>query len=116
MNCLATILGGEVGALPTTYLCMPLGAKSKAVDIWDNVMEKCEKKLARWKTQYLSFGWGGGTDFINSVLDALPTYMTVFPVPARVISRLDNIRRKFLEQGNKGKKGLSFSEMESSDN
>lgn len=27
-NCIASIFGGEVGTLPTTYLGMPLGAKS----------------------------------------------------------------------------------------
>ncbi|CAN4110034.1 unnamed protein product [Withania somnifera] len=105
MNHLASILGGEVGTLPTTYLEMPLGAKCKSIDIWNNVMEKCEKKLARWKTQYLSLGWR--LTLINSVLDALPTYMmTLFPVPARVVSRLDSIRRIFLWHGNKEKKGF----------
>ncbi|WMV51888.1 hypothetical protein MTR67_045273 [Solanum verrucosum] len=50
----AIILGGEVGKLPTIYLGMPLGAKSKSKGIWDSVLEKCEKKLTRWKSQYLS--------------------------------------------------------------
>lgn len=56
MSGLASVLGGEVGALPTTYLGMPLGAKSKSTDIWNGVIEKCEKKLAKWKSQYLSRG------------------------------------------------------------
>jgi len=55
MNCLAAILSGEIGTLPTTYLGMPLGGNSNSVDIWNGVLEKCEKKLARWKTQYMSF-------------------------------------------------------------
>lgn len=43
---------------------------------------------------------------INSVLDALPTYMmSLFPVPTGIINRLDSIRRKFLWQGNKEMKG-----------
>ena len=53
---LATILGGEVDSLPTVYLGMPLGAKSRSKNIWDAVLEKCEKKLSRWKAQYLSLG------------------------------------------------------------
>ncbi|WMV34938.1 hypothetical protein MTR67_028323 [Solanum verrucosum] len=102
---LATILGVEVGTLPATYLGLPLGAKSMSIDIWNNVIEKCEKKLARWKTQYLSMG--GRLTLINSVLDALPTYMmTLFPIPLGVTKRLDSIRRKFLWQGNKEKKGF----------
>lgn len=47
---LATILGGEVGNLPTVYFGMPLGAKSKSNGIWDSILEKCEKKLSRWKS------------------------------------------------------------------
>ncbi|WMV11936.1 hypothetical protein MTR67_005321 [Solanum verrucosum] len=69
---------------------MPLGDKSKSKGIWNNVLEKSEKKLANWKSQYLSLG--GRATLINSVLDALPTYMmSVYPMPAR---------RNFLWQGN----------------
>ncbi|WMV28367.1 hypothetical protein MTR67_021752 [Solanum verrucosum] len=105
MSCLASILGGEIGVLPTIYLGMPLGAKSKSIDIWNSVIEKCEKKLAKWKSQYLSKG--GRLILINSVLDALPTYMlSLFPIPPGVIKRLDRIRRNFLWQDNKEKKSF----------
>ena len=49
-------LGGEIGSLPTIYLGMPLGAKSKALNIWNPVIGKCEKKLTGWKSQYISLG------------------------------------------------------------
>ncbi|WMV37015.1 hypothetical protein MTR67_030400 [Solanum verrucosum] len=104
MEALNIFLGGQVGALPTTYLGMPLGAKSMSKEIWSSVIEKCEKKLARWKGQYLSLG--GRVTLINSVLDAMPTYMmSLFPIPVGVTDRLDRIRRKFLWQGNKDRKG-----------
>ncbi|CAN4084842.1 unnamed protein product [Withania somnifera] len=91
--------------MPTVYLGMLLGAKSESVDIWNNVMERCEKKLSRWKAQYLSLG--GRLTLSNSVLDALPTYMmTLFSIPAGAIKRLDSIRRTFLWQGNKEEKGF----------
>lgn len=97
------ILGGEVGALPTQYLGMPLGAKLKSTGILNNVIEKCEKKLSRWKCQYLSFGVR--LTLINFVLNSMLTYMmSLFPIPVGVTQRLDNIRRKFLWQGNKEKK------------
>ncbi|TMX01072.1 hypothetical protein EJD97_025261, partial [Solanum chilense] len=51
---LAGVLGGRVGELPTIYLGMPLGGKSKSIGIWNGVIEKCEKKLTNWKSQYLS--------------------------------------------------------------
>ncbi|KAG5610795.1 hypothetical protein H5410_022076 [Solanum commersonii] len=47
---------GEAGVLPITYLGMPSGVKSKSVEIWDGVIENCEKRLTRWKSQYLSLG------------------------------------------------------------
>ncbi|WMV40485.1 hypothetical protein MTR67_033870 [Solanum verrucosum] len=92
---LANTLGGKVGELPTTYLGMPLGSKSKSKEIWSGVIEKCERKLANWKCQYLSSG--GRLTLVNSVLDALPSYMmSLFPIPAKVTKRLDAIRRNFL--------------------
>lgn len=107
MEVLTNILGGEVGVLSTTYLGMPLGAKSKSRDIWNNVIEKCEKKLTTWKRQYLSLG--GRVTLINSVLDALRSYMmSLFPIPAEVSNRLDKIKRQFLWQGNKERKGYSL--------
>ena len=79
---------------------MLLGAKSKALNIWNPVTGKCEKKLTRWKSQYISLG--GRVTLINSVLDALPTYMmSIFPIPNGVIQRLDKIRRDFLWKGTK---------------
>lgn len=46
---LAFILGGEVGELPTVYLGVPLGAKSKSMGILSGVIKKCDKKMANWK-------------------------------------------------------------------
>ena len=56
MEELPWILGGEVGSLPTIYLGTPLGAKSKSLNIWNPGIEKCEKKLTRLKSQYISLG------------------------------------------------------------
>lgn len=53
---LAIILGCRIVELPTTYLGMPLGSEHKVWEIWDGILEKAEKKLARWKAQYLSLG------------------------------------------------------------
>uniref|UniRef100_A0A0V0HJL6 Putative ovule protein n=1 Tax=Solanum chacoense TaxID=4108 RepID=A0A0V0HJL6_SOLCH len=80
------------------YLGMPLGVKSKAMNIWNSLIEKYEKKLTRWKSQYTSLG--DRVTFINSVLDALLTYMmSIFPIPDGVIESLDKIRRDFLWKG-----------------
>ena len=43
---------------------------------------------------------------INSVLDSLPTYvMSLFSIPAKVVEKLDRLRRNFLWHGNKEGKG-----------
>ena len=37
---LASELGCEVGSLPMSYLGLPLGAKHKALGVWDSVEER----------------------------------------------------------------------------
>ncbi|WMV51890.1 hypothetical protein MTR67_045275 [Solanum verrucosum] len=97
---LENILRCKVEKLPTVHLGMPLGAHHKAITIWDGIIEKTERKLAFWKSQYLSLG--GRATLINSVLDSLPTYvMSLFPIPGEVVKILDALRRNFLWQGNK---------------
>uniref|UniRef100_M1A801 Reverse transcriptase zinc-binding domain-containing protein n=1 Tax=Solanum tuberosum TaxID=4113 RepID=M1A801_SOLTU len=100
---LAEKLGGKVGELPTTYLGMPLGAKSKSKNIWSGVIERCEKRLAYWKSQYLSTG--GRFTLVSSVMDSIPSYMmSLFPIPASVTDRLDVVRRNFIWKGSEDKK------------
>jgi hypothetical protein len=49
-----------------TYLGMPLGASFKSIFIWNEVIEKVERRLASWKELYLSMG--GRVTLIHSVL------------------------------------------------
>lgn len=96
---LAGIMGCGIGSFPTTYLGLPLGAKYKAIEVWNGVIEKVEKRLATWKMQYLSLG--GRLTLISSVLDSILTYiMSLFPMPSKVQKQLDKIRRSFLREGN----------------
>ena len=43
---LTQILGGVVGTLPSVYLGMPLGAKSKSKGIWNTVLENVRRSLS----------------------------------------------------------------------
>ena len=43
---LASIMGCRVSALPMTYLGLPLGAQFKSVHIWDEILERMERRLA----------------------------------------------------------------------
>uniref|UniRef100_A0A0V0HSZ9 Putative ovule protein n=1 Tax=Solanum chacoense TaxID=4108 RepID=A0A0V0HSZ9_SOLCH len=104
---LADILGCKVENMPTVYLDMPLENEHKSIQIWDGIVEKTERRLARWKAQYLSMG--GRHTLINSVLDSLPTYvMSLFPLPPKVLKKLDKLRRDFLWHGCKEIKGYNL--------
>ena len=107
IQALANILKCKIERLPTVYLGMPLGAKHKAVSIWDDVLRKSERRLALWKSQYLFFG--GRVTLINSVLDSLPTYvMSLFLIPGKEVKAIDSLRRNFLWRGNKNEKSYNL--------
>ncbi|RVW48585.1 putative mitochondrial protein [Vitis vinifera] len=63
---LAVEIGCRVGALPTVYLGLPLGANHKATTMWDRVEVRMRRRLALWKRQYLSKG--GRITLIKSTL------------------------------------------------
>ena len=53
---MAVELGCRVGKLPSVYLGLPLGMLNKAAYGWDGVEEKMRRRLALWKSQYISKG------------------------------------------------------------
>ena len=88
-------LGCNIGSLPTEYLGLPLGAKHKAVRVWDGVEERFCRRLALWKRQHISKG--ARLTLIISVLSNMPTYLlSLFRLPKGVKLRLDKIQRDFL--------------------
>ena len=50
----AEVLGCKVGAIPTTYLGLLVGAPYKFSKVWEGMEERFQKRLAWWKRQYLS--------------------------------------------------------------
>lgn len=71
------------------------GNKHKAMEIWNSILQKTEKKLTRWKAQYLSLG--GRLILINLVLD-FSAYLcdVLIPNPNRSGGKMDKLRRNFL--------------------
>ena len=76
VHVLVEILGYRVGALPMTYLGMPLRASHKSPFIWNPILEKIEQKLAGWKKLYLLKG--GRLTLLKSTLSSLPTFYFLF--------------------------------------
>ena len=72
------------------YLGLPLGVKFKETTIWNPIIEKMARRLARWKRLYLSKG--GKVTLIKSTLSNLPTYyLSLFPIPAAVAYWLEKL-------------------------
>ena len=95
---LAAAIGCKVGSLPTTYLGLPLGAQYRSLAVWDGVKERMRKKLARWKSRYISKG--GRITLIRSALANMPIYfMSMLSMPRKVRPRLERIQRDFLWGG-----------------
>ena len=87
---LAFELGCRTGALPSTYLGLPLGMRHNSLHVWDEVEERFRKKLALWKRQYISKG--GRLTLIKSTIYNMPIYtMSLFRIPKRVKFRLEKI-------------------------
>ena len=99
---LAHELGCKVGALPSTYLGLPLGARHHAVCVWEGVEERFQKRLASWKRQYISKG--GKLTLIRSTLSNLPIYLlSLFRLPKSVKGGLERNQRFFFGGWLKGK-------------
>ena len=95
VQALAEILGCRVGALPMTYLGMPLGAPHKPPSIWNPILEKFEWELAGRKKLYLSKG--GRLTLLKSTLSNFPTYfLSLSTIPTHVANKIEKLQRDFL--------------------
>jgi hypothetical protein len=95
---LAHILGCRIGSPQMTYLGMLLEAPFKSISIWNEVIEKVERRLASWKKLYLSKG--GRVTLIHNTLSIIPTYyLSLFPIPVSVAKKLERLQMEFLWSG-----------------
>ena len=82
-------------SFPIKYLGFPLGSSPRRYSSWKPVIDSFKRKLASWKSKFLSFG--GRVTLIKSVLGSLPIYfMLLFKMPEKVALELDKIQARFL--------------------
>ncbi|KAJ4755660.1 RNA-directed DNA polymerase (reverse transcriptase)-related family protein [Rhynchospora pubera] len=91
----SSILQCEVAQLPLSYLGLPLTATRPTKEIYQQLIEKLENKLAGWKSKLLSRA--GRLTLVSSVLTSVPIFfMSAFMLPSWVLKAIDKLRRTFL--------------------
>jgi len=93
----ATYLNCSQMSIPFPYLGIPIGANPRSSAIWDPIIKKCERKLAKCKQKYISFG--RRVTLIKSVLNSIPIYFLsgfFFRIPKKVADKLVKVQRRFL--------------------
>lgn len=94
MEILAGTFGCSIGAMPFTYLGLPLGTSKPNVSDFAPLIDRVERRLPS-TTVYLNYGQR--LTMINSVLSSLPTYyMCSLKLPKKVILHIDRARKHCL--------------------
>lgn len=89
---LTNIFGLRVVRLTMKYLGLPLGASYKYTNIWSDIVEKMERRLAGWKRLYF-LKRGRLTVIKNALSNLLTYYMSLFPILVGVAKRLEKLQR-----------------------
>jgi hypothetical protein len=97
MELLSNTLGCSIGAMPFTYLGLPLGTpKPKVIDFLP-LITKCERRLA-CTSMFLS--QAGRLQMTNVVFSSLPTFtLCTFKLHKTVIKQIDKYRKHCLWRG-----------------
>ncbi|XP_058106864.1 uncharacterized protein LOC131250593 [Magnolia sinica] len=100
----ADTLGCPSASFPS-FVGLPLAIGPPTKSMWDKIVGKFQKYLARWKCRYLLLG--GRLTLIKADLSNLPLYyMSLFRCPSSVLLSIDKLRRDFLWCGKENQKKL----------
>jgi hypothetical protein len=95
---LMEVFSGKYSNFPGKYLGLPLHLRNIKRIEFQPLIEKNNKRLARWKGRLLSKT--GRETLVKSVLIAQSIYLlTVFPAQKWLLKMISNIRRNFLWKG-----------------
>ncbi|KAL5194445.1 putative ribonuclease H protein [Glycine soja] len=91
--------GFEEGTLPVRYLGVPLSCKKLNVHHYLPLVEKIVGRIRHWSSKLLSIA--GRIQLVRSIITAIAQYwMSVFPMPKKIIQKIDSICRLFIWSGN----------------
>ena len=68
----------KLESFSSTYLGLPLGARSNLIKVWDSMIEKFRKRLAGWKSRFISMG---GRGYAIESCFGLPFSVLPIPIP-----------------------------------
>ncbi|XP_058725372.1 uncharacterized protein LOC131596660 [Vicia villosa] len=83
------------GKLPFRYLGVPLSSRKISIAQCQSLIDKLAMRIQHWSIKMLSYA--GHQQLINSVFMAILSYwMQAFPIPKKVIGKVESICRNFL--------------------
>nr|GEX71129.1 RNA-directed DNA polymerase, eukaryota [Tanacetum cinerariifolium] len=102
---------GKLGCLilnsPFSYLGTKVDGNMSRSEAWNEVVDKVNSLLSKWKMNALSIG--GRLPLLKSVLGSIPIFhMSIFRVPSSVIHKLESIRCNFLNGHEYGSQKASW--------
>lgn len=101
---LALAIGCAIGAMPFTYLGLPMGTTRPTVEEYFPLLNKIGRKMMGFN-KLLSYD--GCLILVNSVLSALPTYyLCTFKLSPAIIEQIDKYRKHLLwDKGDINRRG-----------
>ena len=95
----------QEGALPLKYLGIPLMISSRLrISDCQVVIDSMKKKVQGWSSKSLSYG--GRSQLVKSVLMSLENYCSIFILPKKIITVLEQIMSRFLWSGSDKSSGI----------
>ena len=82
-------------SIPFSYLGVQIGSNHRMKELWEGIMLKIRKRLAKRKGKFISLT--GRVYLIKFVLSALPLFLlSIFKMPKGVRDKIIHIEREFL--------------------